>query len=373
MAKGYGAGTVFHRADGKWVAMWERPRLEGERRRGTRVASTEAAAWKRMREAQRVEGRSSSPSRHSTGSVAVYLDRWLRDVVTNTRREKTLLGYRFIVSSLPERLGSLPLGDISVSHEIQAWLNEVDRHPRTIHSYAACLRTAFAYAVRKGMMERNPALGLDLPAITRTDRIPLTADELRIFLAAVEGPLRPLWVTAAWTGMRSGELLGLRWENVSLDRAEIVVRQSLSRLPPRRAGGPTRYVLTEPKTPRSRRTIPLVPDVVDVLRPLRKEYLRAKPVLDQGLVFATPSGSPIDAARAFAEFQAALRSTGTRKVRLHDLRHTAATLMIESGMDLATVSDLLGHSTISTTVGIYGHLTSKHRTAAMARFRESIG
>ncbi len=378
MAKGYGAGTVFpveRIRDGKpvtvYVAMWERPRESGQRRRGTRVADTEAAAWKRMREAQRTEGRSSSRSPRRTESVGQFLDVWLRDVVARTRRERTLMGYRAIVAALVPDVRDMGTGDPRLSHVLQAWLNSLDRHPRTVHHYAACLRTAFAYAVRKGMMERNPAADLDLPGIPRTERIPLTGAELRAFVDAVEGPLAPLWITAAWTGLRQGELLGLRWEDVSLDRAMLVVRQSLTRLPSQRSGGPVRYVLTEPKTDRSRRTVALVPDVVEALRSIRKAYLAEQPPLDQNLVFATPSGSPLDASWVNREFTRALGAAGARRVRMHDLRHGTASLLIERGVDLATISAILGHSNIGTTVDLYGHLTEQHKAAAMARLVEA--
>jgi integrase len=231
--KGYGAGTVFQEADGRWTAQWELPRQNGKRRRRQLRADTEAAAWKRMRESQGAAP--SSPSRQPTGSVGAvgeFLDRWLRDVVARTRRERTLVGYRAIVAVLPADLRDADLHDPALGHLLQAWLNGLDRHPRTVHHYAACLRAAFTYAKRKGLMDRNPAVDLDLPAIPRVERIPLTAAEVRAFLLASfqSGDiLHPLWVTAAWTGMRQGELLALRWQDVNLERASLVVRGSLAR------------------------------------------------------------------------------------------------------------------------------------------------
>lgn len=364
----YGSGSVFpEKLDGKptgrAIAQWELPRLNGKRRRRQVVAATEAEAWKAMRKAQAAEGRSSSRSRGSTGSVRAFLEKWMHDVVRLKRKERTYVGYQTILRLVPDSVASYDLHDPRLAHAIQAWLNSLDRHPQTVAHYAACLRAAFTYGKRKGFLETNPAADLDLPDIERTERIPLTADELRTFLAGVEGPLAPLWITAAWTGLRSGELLGLRWEDVSLgDNATLVVRHSLTRLP-----GPkgVRYVITEPKTTRSRRVVPLLPVVVEALRPLRKAYLASPPEMDQRLVFATPAGSPLDAARVYREFQRALAATGTRPVRLHDLRHGAATAMIQSGMDLATVSAILGHSNIGTTVDLYGHLTESHKRAAM--------
>lgn len=361
MRRRYGSGSVFQRADGKWIAQWELPAAGGKRRRAVRVAESEAEGWRKMRESQR--SASSSPSRRRTESVDAFLERWLVDVVKRKRAERTYHGYRAIVAALPADVRHRDIGDPRLGHALQTWLNATDRHPRTVHHYAACLRAAFAYAIRKGLMERNPAADLDLDKIPKVERIPLTADQLRAFLVACPDPL---WITAAWTGMRQGELLGLRWEDVSLERAIITVRSSLTRLPGRKR---TRYVITEPKTASSRRLVPLLPEVVAVLRDLRKEYLRNPPPLDQGLVFATPAGSPLDAGTVSHRFSDAIVRAGLPRVRFHDLRHGAATMLIERGADLATVAAILGHSTISTTVNIYGHLTETHKAAAMARLQ----
>lgn len=367
----YGAGSVFPTPDGRAIAQWELPRVDGKRRRRQLVRATEVEAWKAMRAAQRAEGRSPSRSHRPTESVGEFLERWLRDVVRPTRRERTLVGYRAILANLPADVRAMDLGDRDLADRLQVWLNGLDRQPRTVAHYAACLRSAFGYAARRGQIDANPARDLDLPSIPRVDRIPLTAAELRGWLDGVSGQrLSALWTAAAWTGLRQGELLGLRWEDVSLDRASLVVRRSLTRLPGPK--GP-RYELTEPKTDRSRRTVPLVPEVVDALRPIRKAYLASPPALDQNLVFASPSGSPLDASWVNRQFTRALRATGTRVVRMHDLRHGAASLLIERGVDLATISAILGHSNIGTTVDLYGHLTEQHKAAAMARLVEEVG
>jgi integrase len=346
-----------------------------------------------MREAQRREGSSNSRSpRPTAGSVAAFLERWLEGVVRRTLRERTWYGYRAIVASVPASVGSVDLASPELAHELQLWLNGLTLHPRTVAHRAACLRAAFTYARRRKLIDTNPAADLDLPAIPRTNRIPLTAAQLRKFLAftgranalesrpddllekrandSLADPLHPLWVTAAWTGLRQGELLALRWQDVNLDRGSLVVRGSLTRLP-----GPngTRYVITEPKTPKSVRTVPLLPAVVDVLRDLRKAQLERPGKLDQGLVFCTEAGSPLDAAKVTKRYQAALAAAGLPRARFHDIRHLAATMWIEHGMDLATVADLLGHSTISTTVNVYGHLSDRHRAEAMRKFGEAMG
>lgn len=366
----YGAGSVFQRKDGKWIATWERPRGEdGRRRRGVRVADTQAKAQRAMTEARKDEGRSSSRSPRPTGrSVGEFLDEWLRTVVSRTRRERTLVGYQAIVSALPDELRVLDLRDARLAHAVQAFLNSLERHPRTVHHYAACLKAAFGYATAKKLMDANPAIGLDLPAIPRTERIPLTATQLRAFLAStVDHPLHGVFITAAWTGMRQGEVLALRWQDVDLRRASLVVRSSLSRLPGKDG---TRYVIGETKTARSRRTVPLLPEVVAALEAIRRAQMSNPAKLDQGLVFCTPAGSPLDGTNVTHAFQSALAAAGLPRHTFHSLRHGAASMLIEAGVDLATVSSILGHSNIATTIDVYGHLTDAHRRTAIDRLAD---
>jgi integrase len=427
----YGSGSVFPRPDGKWIAQWDMPREDGRRRRRQLVADTEAQAWKRMS----TERASPSKARPRAGTVGEFLERWLEDVVRVTRRERTYVGYRAIVSALPVSVTQLPLGHPRLGHETQAHLSALPRHPRTVAHHAACLRTAFGYAVRKRMIDHNPAADLDLPRIPRTERVPLTAEQLKRLLEFTGGGRRerealpargrvdglpdgsrgahlvnrggldagqavesagrgrdgagepagsagdagtvgatrdhrhsdhPLYVTAAFTGLRQGELLGLRWEDVDLRRATLTVRHSLTRLPGRR------YVLTEPKTERSRRTIPLLPPVVEALTELRRSQMERPEKRDQGLVFCDEQGRALDGSLVTKRFQRTLEAAGLPAIRFHDLRHTAASLMIESGMSLAAVSGLLGHTNIGITVDTYGHISEQHEREAMARFAERL-
>lgn len=366
MPRQYGTGSVFQRADGTWIAQWERPPEDGRRRRGSRTGDTRAAAVKAMTQAIRAEGSSTrSPRKTDAESVAAFLERWLGDVVKPTRRERTYHGYAAIVVAASPVIGQLRLGDPRLADALQRWLATLDRAPQTVHHYAACLRAAFAHAVKRKLLADNPAVGLTLPAVTRTERTVPTMAELRAFLASTtEHPHHALWTAAVWTGMRQGELLGLRWQDVDLDRGVLQVNQSLTRLPGKRG---TRYVGTEPKTPRSRRVVPLVPEVVETLRELRKAQMSSER-RDQGLVFTTPAGSPLDAGAVSKAFRVA--GPGCR---FHDLRHAFATNLIERGADLASVAGLLGHSTITTTVNVYGHLTEGHRRAVVERLVSGVG
>jgi integrase len=327
-----------------------------------------------MRKRQR-EAKPSSRSRPRTESTAAYLDRWISDVVTPTRRERTMTGYRAIVRHASDELGAIDLARLT-PHDVQAYINGLIVEPQTVRHYATCLRSAFSYAVRRGILPTNPAADLDLPRVPRRDFVALTPEEVRQLIDH-KHPLQPLATVAAYTGLRMGELLGLQWSDVDLERASLVVRRSLSRLPRRiehgEPKGRTRFALVEPKTERSRRTVPLAPRAVAALRAQRVAQLETLDRKDQGLVFDRPNGSPVDASVVSRVFPKYCKAAGVRKVRFHDLRHTAASLMLMSGTDLKTVSEILGHSTITTTADTYGHLTEQHRRQASDRLAEAIG
>lgn len=179
-------------------------------------------------------------------------------------------------------------------------------------------------------------------------------------MASVTGPERTLYLLAVTTGMRQGELLGLRWEDVDGDR--LTVRHTLSRQ--------TRS-LGEPKTAEGRRQVPLTDDAVQALRDHRKaqleQRLRAgRRWQDGGYVFTSSTGTALFSRNVTQRFQAALTLAKLPRFRFHDLRHTAATLLLASGVPLHEVSWMLGHSSTAITADVYGHATerSERRVAA---------
>jgi integrase len=175
---------------------------------------------------------------------------------------------------------------------------------------------------------------------------PLTGEQARILLAGVQGDrLEALYVTALGTGLRQGELLGLRWQDIDLERRELSVRHTLQR------GTRT---LAEPKTERARRTLRLPRQVAAALSAHRA---RQSVVSLAGLIFTTEKGTALDTRNATRALQRHLQRLGLPHQRFHDLRHAFATLMIESGEDLGAVSRILGHADFGTTADVYAHLT----------------
>jgi integrase len=220
-------------------------------------------------------------------------------------------------------------------------------------------------AERWGMVTRNVAKLVDPPRVPRHEISPLTPDEARRLMgSATDDRLRALWLTALGTGLRQGELLGLRWQDVDLETRRLCVRHTLARV-----GG--KLVLLEPKTERSRRTIVLPEVVVVALRAHRtgqkiERLVAGSRWVDSGHVFATTIGTPIEAAAVTRAFRRALKRAGLPHSRFHDLRHAAATFLLAGGFTLEDVKNLLGHSSIVLTSDTYGHvLEQRQRQVAL--------
>ncbi len=220
----------------------------------------------------------------------------------------------------------------------------------TVRYAHAVLRIALGRALKSGRVVRNVATLVDAPARASREIRPLTAEQVGTFLANVDGDrLAALYVTALGTGLRQGELLGLRWQDVDLDAGTLTVRHSLA-LRSRQ--------LVEPKTERSRRTLRLGSQVLGALREQRRDQLGERLAAgprwaDLDYVFATPAGQPLDSSNVLHAFQRTLARIGLPRQRFHDLRHACATLLLEQGEELGVVSKVLGHATVGTTADVY--------------------
>jgi integrase len=301
--------------------------------------------------------------------VGPFLRRWLDEVAKPTLRASTFDSYDDILKGhLIPGLGHVALAKLTPA-EVQAFLNrrlEGGLSPRRVQYIHAVLRRALVTAERWGMASRNVAKLVDPPRVPRHEITPLTPEQAKVLIeTSADDRHRALWVTALATGLRQGELLALRWEDVDLDEGRLRVRHSLANV-----GGS--LVLQEPKTDRSRRSIALPDVVVTALRGHRTRQLKDRLVagsrwVDSGHVFPTMCGTPHHAATITRAFQEALDRAGLPHVRFHDLRHSAATFLLAQGMTLEDVKVQLGHSTIVLTSNTYGHvLEARQREVAAA-------
>jgi integrase len=298
-------------------------------------------------------------------TVAVFLrDQWLL-ALTGQVRPTTLHSYRSNLERyvLP-RIGQLPLQRLTPAH-----LNTLygallaaggrDGQPlsaRTVQAIHMTVRKALGDAARWGLVVRNVAALASPPKPRRADMRTWTAAELRAFLEHVQDErLAALWMLAASTGMRRGEMLGLRWVDVDLDRGRVAVRQTLVI-----AG--RQVVISEPKTSRSRRSIALDSRSVAALRSWRAAQAAERLAwgagwTDSGLVFTREDGMPIHPEWLSDAFEWRIKTAGLPRIRLHDLRHTHASLGLAAGVPIKVMSERLGHTSSSFTADAYQHVT----------------
>jgi integrase len=231
---------------------------------------------------------------------------------------------------------------------------------------------ALKVAMQRGRVARNVATLVDAPTARRDEVQPLTAADARKILdLAKDLPNGTRWSVALALGLRQGEALGLLWDAVDLDAGTLTVRRALQR----QAG--KGLVLVEPKSRAGRRTIKLPDALRDALRTHRarqaeQRLAAANTWEDRGFVFCQPNGRPIDARRDWLDWKAVLKAAGIRDARLHDARHTAATLLLQQGVPARVVMEILGHSQISLTLGTYSHVVPELAHEAAERMGDAL-
>lgn len=298
-------------------------------------------------------------------TVGSFLADWLDSSVATRNKPSTLASYRETVARyIAPAIGGRSLAKlepVDVRRMVDGLTARGDLSPTTVRYAHTVLRIALARALKDGKVVRNVAVLVDPPRRVRPELFPLTADQARRLLEGTAGDrLGPLYAVAVATGMRQGELLGLRWTDVDLDAGSVTVRHTLTRT----------GKLAEPKTERARRTLRLGPATVALLRDHRaRQPVRGR----EGYVFASTVGTPLDGHNVTHELQTALARLGLPRQRFHDLRHAFATLMLEDGEELAVVSRALGHSTITTTADVYLHTTPAMLERAAARMDRILG
>jgi integrase len=381
-------GFVRQRSPGTWQLGWkERDAVTGIWKQKTRTfRGTKKPADAELAKivTSLNDGSYVEPSKIT---VREFLERWLRDYVDlHVPKENTGRGYRTIVRShLIPSLGAIPLAKLTPARMQQYYREQLASGrlkgagkpgpsqatgkplgAKTVHNHHLALHKALEFAVKWGLVARNAA---DPPQKPQTEMTTWTPAEAVTFLtAARESGNRyyPLFAAMLYTGARLGELLGARWADVDLDAGTFVVQQTLER-----SGRSPQF--GTPKSKRSRRTIPLPPELVTILRAWKATQNEERLLLgpdyrDLGFVFTIAGGGPINENNLRNQsYERLVKLAGVRRVRPHDLRHCYASTLLADGVPLKTVSELLGHSSVSITADIYGHLTLETKRAAVER------
>ena len=318
-----------------------------------------------------------SPTNAATDlSVEEWLTQWLTDEVRPAVRPRTYLQYEATVRRhLIPSIGHHMLKSLSAADVKAFILNQVAKglSPATIRSQHSILRRALQVAMRDDRVGRNVAR-LVSPAHGRaSERVPLDRSETATLLETAAGErLGALFIVAVATGMRLGELIGLTWKCVDLEAGYIRVEHLLARY-----GGA--YHLDPPKTVKSRRAIAVPSPVVDALLRHQQKQSEARRLLgrdwqgnDWDLVFTTQSGGPLSPTTVEYIFKRLLKDSGLRKVRFHDLRHGAATLLLAQGVQMKVVQDVLGHAQMQMTADLYSHVVPELRRDAADRIGDAL-
>jgi len=354
-----GQGAVYLRGDGRWEAQL---RFAGGGRKSV-YGRTRREVLGKLREARWAAARG-LPVSSRNPTLAVFLDRWL-EVIRDRVRTSTYENYELNARRLTADLGSVPLARLNPP-AIQAAYQRLLRRGLTAYSVLQAhrvLHRALTQAFQWGLASRNPAALVFPPRPRRREMTALSTDQLIVLLAATRNDrLHVLWVLLATAGLRVGEALGLKWEDLDLDARRLAVKRALQH---RRGVG---LVFVEPKTPRSRRAVPLTSIAVEALRDHRDRQMgHPLPWEDSGLVFTNFSGRPMQPNTANSELKRALNGAGLPQIRVHDLRHTTATVLLETGTHPKVVQDLLGHKTVVTTLDTYSHVLPALHGDAISR------
>lgn len=369
-----GEGSVYQAADGRWRGTLQYVGPDGRTYRKYASGRTEHAARTALRRirAQVDGGRAPVP----TDPLAAYLTRWLAtargDIRPATWRQREQMVQRHIIPTLGAiKVDRLLPADVErmTSGMVAAGLS-----PTTAIAARMILRRALADAQRDGLVPRNVAALARPPRKVRAELVYLPAALLRLLMDQIaDDAIGPLVTVAATTGLRQGELLGLRWQDVDPAARTLTVSRSLARS---WDGG---YALAEPKTSRSRRTLNLPARAVAALDTERARQAERRAIAGDvwqdrdGLVFTSPIGRPLHGPDVTHAFQRVLRTLALPVVPFHALRHSAATALLAAGVPLKVVSDTLGHSSIAVTADTYAHVTPELRREAADAMDRALG
>jgi integrase len=361
-----GSGTVYRRKDGRYEAAVWVTTPNGQRRRKRVYGHTyeEAhekyvALMRQVHQGYRVATRSQR--------VDEFLRYWLEEVARPSVRRTTYAKYEtFIRLYLAPGFAKKRLEKLTTA-DVRAFLNAQRDDGVSAHKMQAMhaiLRTALQNAMREDLVARNVAALVRIPQAGPREFRPWSVDEAITFLdTARRHPLYAAFVLVIALGLRRGEVLGIAWEDVDLENGTVRVRQQLQRI----AG---ELQLTDVKTRRSGRMVPL-PDLC--IRALRKR--KAEQAADRlaagerwretGLVFTTRHGTPVEPRNLARIFDLQCEHSGVRRIRLHDTRHTCASLLAAAGTHPRTIMAILGHSQIGVTMNVYTHVATEDQRAAV--------
>jgi len=366
--RGWNEGTLHQRPNGSWRAQIS---LNGKRVSFDAKIKVECQTWLRKILEQRDRGYDIEGGKIS---LSKYLQRWLNTSKV-ALRPKTAQQYEQVIRKhINPHIGDIKLMDLRLDRieQFYAGLLEAEVGIRTVRLTHSVLHRALGKAVRYGLVMYNPSQGATLPQYKHAEMQVLDESQVSRFLVAVHGTrFEALYKLAVTTGMRQGELFGLKWTDLQWGSGILHVQRQVQQV------SGQGWSLAEPKTRAGRRSIQLGESTLHSLRQHLERQKLDKAIAgarwqDNNLIFPSRIGTPMDSANLYKDYYRHLQEAGLPKIRFHDLRHTAASLMLNHGVPAIVVSKILGHAKPSTTLDIYGHLINEMQSQAVKVMDELV-
>ena len=378
MAKrGQNEGSIYKRSDGRWTAAINLGYENGKLKRKYFYGVTRKEVSDSLT-AELDKQRRGLPVVVERQTLKEFLEQWLEDCVKPRVRPATYVSYEQQVRvHISPALGHHQLTKLSPQH-IQTYMNDKAKpvsqpdnnkpkpglSAKTIGYHRSLIVMALGQAERWGLVARNVAMLVDRPKALKYEIQPITLEQARQFLEVIKGNrLEALFTVALSLGLRRGEALGLRWQDIDFEKRTLRVYQSLARIN-------KKLVLSEPKTKSSRRILDLPTTLAVRLKEHRTRQLEDRMAagsswVETGLVFTSGIGTPVDPRHVKRHLDPLLTKAGLPHFRVHDLRHFCASLLLAQGVPLKVVSDILGHTQISITADLYTHVLPGVRKEAI--------
>ena len=367
--RGRGEGSVYKRKDGRWTSSISL----GTGKRISFYGKTKKEVLEKLKQAQ-LEQQKGTLVTSSDQTVGQFLTQWL-EYRKPAIRIRTYERYEQLVRIhlIPE-VGNIQLKKLTAIHlkNLQAKKLKEGLSKTTVHSIHFLLNTAMKDAVKWELVAKNICDVVEPPRRNHYEATTLNIEQVLIFMTTAKGhPLETLWILALTTGMRRGEMLALKWSDIDFDNSMLHVQRIFTR----ERGN--RYIEAEPKTAKSRRSIVLIPMALDLLKQQRIHQEALKEQLgdlwvDRNLVFCTGHGTPLNPNWVWDKFKKLLADAGLPNIRLHDLRHGLATLLLKMKTNPKIVQEILGHSQISMTMDIYSHVLPTMQEEALGKLSDIL-